>query len=99
MLESKVYIDPEKFAYHFMDSLKEKTTPDVDDINRSAKICLNAYLSSYFLAEHFNQLESANFAAAKSIQSTHNDYAHMSFIEMLKKVFEINEKASNYHQM
>lgn len=59
MREQQTKIDPEKFAYHFMDSI------DINIVGKktedAAKEALAAYLSAYYLAQRFNNLENEFF--------------------------------------
>ncbi|GCF95012.1 hypothetical protein NRIC_29030 [Enterococcus florum] len=60
MEESQTKIDPESFAYHFMDTIKRPKT-STDNMEAAAKEALAAYLTAYYLAQRFNHLETDFF--------------------------------------
>lgn len=60
MSEQQIKIDPETFAYHFMDSIKRPAV-DTENTEVAAKEALAAYLSAYYLAQRFNHLENDFF--------------------------------------
>jgi hypothetical protein len=84
-MNKKMKIDPEKFAYHFVDSLQKREADH--DIEKVAKERLAAYLSAYFLIEQFNELESKRFQEA---EKKHEDLSHMSYVELLKQISKLN---------
>lgn len=85
--EKLVRIDPEKFAYHFIDSIKE-LDPGLD-LEGAAKKRLAAYLSAYFLIDNFNKLEEKNFMSAN--KNERDDLSHMHYSELLSKIMELNK--------
>lgn len=60
MSEQQTKIDPEKFAYHFMDTM-EKTDFSTKEMEVAAKESLAAYLTAYYLVQRFNKLENNFF--------------------------------------
>lgn len=60
MTDQQTKIDPEKFAYHFMETINR---PEIDPENMesAAKEALAAYLSAYYLIQRFNNLENDFF--------------------------------------
>ncbi|MBV7390831.1 MULTISPECIES: hypothetical protein [Enterococcus] len=59
MQDQQTKIDPEKFAYHFMDSLTIDFSTKKTEA--AAKEALAGYLSAYYLAQRFNNLENDFF--------------------------------------
>ncbi|MGO2083045.1 hypothetical protein [Vagococcus sp.] len=59
-MEKQVKIDPEKFAYHFMDTVN-RPTMKTEDMEDAAKEALAAYLTAYYIAQRFNNLENDFF--------------------------------------
>ncbi len=64
MSEQQIKIDPEKFAYHFMDAI-EKPDVSTKEMEVAAKESLAAYLTAYYLAQRFNTLENSFFTEDK----------------------------------
>lgn len=60
MTNQQTKIDAEKFAYHFMDSIKRPKV-ETNEIESAAKESLAAYLSAYYLVQRFNNLENNFF--------------------------------------
>ncbi|MGM0216313.1 hypothetical protein [Enterococcus sp. AZ109] len=60
MQDQQTKIDPETFAYHFMDTIKRPAI-DKEEMEDAAKEALAAYLSAYYLAQRFNNLENEFF--------------------------------------
>lgn len=60
MAYEKIKIDPEKFAYHFIDSIRREN-PSEGEMETASKEALAAYLSAYYLAQRFNNLENKFF--------------------------------------
>ena len=60
MTEQQTKIDPEKFAYHFMETIHR---PEIDKENMegAAKEALAAYLTCYYLIQKFNHMENDFF--------------------------------------
>ncbi|KAF1305401.1 hypothetical protein IV487_00960 [Enterococcus saccharolyticus] len=59
MVENQTKIDPEKFAYQFMNSLQHNG--EKVEMEKAAKESLAAYLTAYYLAQRFNHLENTFF--------------------------------------
>lgn len=59
MADQQTKIDPETFAYHFMETTNP--TVDTDTMEDAAKQALAAYLSAYYLIKRFNNLENDFF--------------------------------------
>ncbi|MGV0167313.1 hypothetical protein ACRYI5_01780 [Furfurilactobacillus sp. WILCCON 0119] len=95
MSDKAMFIDPEKFAYHFIDSLEKMPQPGTGDLERAAKVRLAAYLSTYFLIEKFNRQEAKTFGTKATTAPTERSYEDMSFSEIFRKVADINEEATN----
>lgn len=60
MTDQQIKIDPEKFAYHFMNTI-ERPEVDSEHLEVAAKESLAAYLTAYYLAQRFNNLENNFF--------------------------------------
>lgn len=60
MVEKQTKIDAEKFAYQFMNSMQRAKVP-TDEMETAAKEALAAYLTAYYLAQRFNNLENNFF--------------------------------------
>ncbi|EOH93183.1 hypothetical protein [Enterococcus pallens] len=60
MQDQQTKIDPETFAYHFMDTIKRPTI-EKQKMEDAAKEALAAYLSAYYLAQRFNSMENEFF--------------------------------------
>ncbi|HAT54966.1 MAG TPA: hypothetical protein DCW31_06985 [Lactobacillus sp.] len=78
------HIDPEKFAYNFVNSLTP--TEPGDDIERTAKKRLAAYLSAYYLIEQFNDLESTIFPT-----ETEKERANIPYSALLERLTNLNK--------
>lgn len=69
MNSKKIHIDPQEFAYHFVDSISKG---DVSKANMQtkAKEQLFAYLTAYVLIEQFNTSEASEFLddASKKVE-------------------------------
>lgn len=63
METKKIYIDPEKFAYHVITGFQPEENNDV----AASKMMLTRYLTAYYLIEQFNQLEEAQFNTLNNI--------------------------------
>lgn len=59
-MEKQTKIDPETFAYHFMNSALEKEM-SAEEMEKAAKESLAAYLTAYYMAQRFNNLENTFF--------------------------------------
>ncbi|MCG7338895.1 hypothetical protein BU600_03600 [Staphylococcus arlettae] len=64
MENRKTNVDAEKFAYKFMESI-QRDTHGSEDIQKSAKEALAAYLTAYYVALDFNNLENSFFYEEK----------------------------------
>lgn len=60
MAEKQTKIDPETFAYHFMQTIKYSDEAN-EEIEKAAKESLAAYLTAYYMAQRFNHLENSFF--------------------------------------
>lgn len=60
MTDQQTKIDPEKFAYHFMEAIQPLAV-DQENIEAAAKEALAAYLTGYYLIQKFNHLENDFF--------------------------------------
>ncbi|MDT2756204.1 hypothetical protein P7G51_02225 [Enterococcus asini] len=60
MTDQQTKIDPEKFAYHFME-MTQPTAGISEDMEAAAKKALAAYLAGYYLIQKFNHLENDFF--------------------------------------
>ncbi|EJQ04578.1 hypothetical protein CN445_29930 [Bacillus cereus] len=60
MTEQQTKIDPEKFAYHFMNTINLPKI-NTENMEAAAKEALAAYLSAYYLIQRFNHLENDFF--------------------------------------
>ena len=58
MRKDKIKINPEKFAFNFMNTIDFSKT---NDMEKAAKERLVAYLSAYYLIEKFNEIEEKDF--------------------------------------
>ncbi|MDW8546691.1 hypothetical protein [Staphylococcus pseudoxylosus] len=56
----KTNVDAEKFAYKFMESI-QRDINNSEDIQKSAKEALASYLTAYYVALDFNNLENSFF--------------------------------------
>ncbi|PWG00176.1 hypothetical protein [Levilactobacillus bambusae] len=83
---NRTHIDPEKFAFHFLDSL-QKEAPH-GDIEQLAKQRLAAYLSAYYLIEDFNNLENKSFNSADNNDET---LSHLSYSALLERISQLNK--------
>lgn len=63
METKKIYIDPEKFAYHVIAGFQPEENNDV----AASKMMLTRYLTAYYLIEQFNHLEEAQFNTLNNI--------------------------------
>ncbi|KRO15564.1 hypothetical protein [Lacticaseibacillus saniviri] len=61
-MSKRLNIDPEKFAYKFLDAISIDISPDKVDVEKASKEALAAYLSAYYLADRFNHTENSFFA-------------------------------------
>ncbi|HCM88459.1 MULTISPECIES: hypothetical protein [Vagococcus] len=59
-MENQTKIDPEKFAYHFVDTIK-RPNMGTEEMEKAAKESLAAYLTAYYIAQRFNNLENNFF--------------------------------------
>ncbi|PWF99949.1 hypothetical protein [Levilactobacillus bambusae] len=89
MDNARLKIDPEKFAYHYLDSLEKEPVPNGKGVERSVKDRLFAYLSAYVLIERFNQLEVSHFDSQPSINPQPK-----SLKDVAKNVARINQLAA-----
>lgn len=60
----KTNVDAEKFAYKFMESI-QRDINNSEDIQKSAKEALASYLTAYYVALDFNNLENSFFYEEK----------------------------------
>lgn len=60
MTDQQTKIDPEKFAYHFME-MNHQPEKASEDMEAAAKQALAAYLAGYYLIQKFNHLENDFF--------------------------------------
>lgn len=60
-MDQQTRIDAEKFAFHFMDSVKRDDKVVSEDPSAAAKEALATYLEAYYLAQRFNNLENNFF--------------------------------------
>ncbi|MGW7926444.1 hypothetical protein [Staphylococcus xylosus] len=60
MENKKTNVDAEKFAYKFMESI-QRDINNSEDIQKSAKEALAAYLTAYYTVLDFNNLENSFF--------------------------------------
>ena len=63
-MEERLTINPEKFAYQFMNQLNHKDLVE-NEMEDLAKEALAAYLTAYYIAEKFNNLENEFFSESK----------------------------------
>ncbi|MGW7976894.1 hypothetical protein ACWEXZ_09730 [Staphylococcus xylosus] len=56
----KINVNAEKFAYKFMESI-QRDINNSEDIKKSAKEALASYLTAYYVALDFNNLENSFF--------------------------------------
>ncbi|BAP86586.1 hypothetical protein LOOC260_120800 [Paucilactobacillus hokkaidonensis JCM 18461] len=84
MSSETIRIDPEKFAYHFMDSVA-KTDISKADMKAASKDQLFAYLSAYVLIEQFNQSEASNF-----LNHSEEDISKLSMGKFLELISQKN---------
>lgn len=61
MVEKQTKINPEEFAYHFMNTVKDLEI-NQDEMEKAAKESLAAYLTAYYIAQRFNHLENSFFS-------------------------------------
>ena len=80
MSEKTIHIDPEKFAYNFINTLDFKTF-DKSTVQENVKSELFAYLSAYTLAEKFNVSEASTF-----LSNEQKEIENLSMGEFLKLV-------------
>lgn len=83
MDNEQVKIDPEKFAYHFIDSIAVPNEKSAFEDN--AKNKLVAYLSAFYLIQKFNDMEKDVFN-----QSEIKKINDMSYKELLKEVSKLS---------
>ncbi|KRM42010.1 hypothetical protein FD47_GL001992 [Lentilactobacillus parafarraginis DSM 18390 = JCM 14109] len=83
----KIVIDPEKFAYHFIDSINNNHI-DKSEMRDAAKKQLFAYLSAYVLAEQFNQSEASNFLDNQQINI--DNLSMGKFLELISQKTDFN---------
>jgi len=81
MAEKQTKIDPETFAYHFMDTIAHSAASADEDMEKAAKESLAAYLTAYYIAQRFNHLENTFF------EETH----HHSVSTYQKILSELNQ--------
>ncbi|MGX6977972.1 hypothetical protein ACWN8V_01670 [Vagococcus elongatus] len=60
MADKQTKIDPEAFAYRFMETIKHSGDA-VEEMEKAAKESLAAYLTAYYIAQRFNNLENSFF--------------------------------------
>lgn len=58
--QQQLKINAENFAYHFMDSINRNDIKK-DNMEEAAKEALASYLTAYYLATRFNNLENKFF--------------------------------------
>lgn len=85
-MNDTIQIDSEKFAYHFMDSIK-KDNVTKGNMLANAKDQLFAYLTAYTLAEQFNQTENRDFLDTQSP----DEIANLPMSKFLKIISEKSE--------
>ncbi|KIS03851.1 hypothetical protein [Paucilactobacillus wasatchensis] len=84
MSSKTIRIDPEKFAYHFMDSVAKPEVAKAD-MQSASKDQLFAYLSAYVLIEQFNQSEASNF-----LNDSDKDISELSMGKFLELISQKN---------
>ncbi|MCT3054520.1 hypothetical protein EFN57_02940 [Leuconostoc citreum] len=83
MNDQPMHIDPEKFAFKFLEAYHFDFNTQY--LEQQAKQELAAYLSAYYLADRFNQIEHQNFN-----RPAKTDLSHLGFDELLKHVTNLN---------
>jgi hypothetical protein len=81
--KDKVEINPKEFAYHFIDSIQVENKKEL--LEDAAKTKLVGYLTAYYLADRFNEMEDDIFESARD-----KKIEDMSLSEFLQKVSEQN---------
>ncbi|MDT2831049.1 hypothetical protein P7H60_08795 [Vagococcus carniphilus] len=69
MMEKQTKIDPETFAYHFMNSLSHEHV-STENMEAKAKESLAAYLTAYYIAQRFNNLENTFFEETSHVKGS-----------------------------
>ncbi|EOR85051.1 hypothetical protein ACPBEH_03025 [Latilactobacillus sp. 5-91] len=82
MNNKKINIDPEKFAYHFIDSIAVPN--EKDQMEKNAKNKLVGFLTAYYLINNFNQMENGMFDQVKA-----KKVENMSYKELLEEVSKL----------
>lgn len=80
-----IYINPEKFAYHFMDTM-DIYHPN-DNLEVAAKQRLAAYLEAYLLIEQFNNFEASDFNKDQKISRDRS----ITYENLLSRVMKFNK--------
>lgn len=68
-MEKQTKIDPETFAYHFMNSLSHEQI-STENMEQKAKESLAAYLTAYYIAQRFNNLENTFFEERSHVKGS-----------------------------
>lgn len=80
----RTLLHPEKFAFGFAQVFCNNQNGD--DAVTSSKIYLGAYLTAYYLAQSFNEIESKNF---NSVNET--KFRDMSFESLMTTINKLNK--------
>lgn len=81
----RTLINTEQFAMRFAEVATQQQFSN-QELTGKAKQFLLSYLTAYYLANDFNQIEHSNFT-----QATDKHFADMSFAELLDNVRNLNK--------
>ncbi|MFL2081923.1 hypothetical protein ACEN4A_09545 [Latilactobacillus sakei] len=84
-MAKRTFLDLDKFALGFASTTIGAEFTDQDMV-KTAKKYLAAYLTAYYLAENFNEIERSNFEG-----SDEEKFEDMSFEKLMNKVNNLNK--------
>ncbi|MCZ2490531.1 hypothetical protein LABALGNA3A7_04960 [Dellaglioa algida] len=84
-MDKRTFLDVDKFALGFASTTVESKFED-ENMVKTAKNFLAAYLTAYYLAENFNEIERENFD-----NKNEEKFEDMNFETLMNRVKKLNK--------